>query len=391
MPEPFGNFQFEIYMQGLSGTKPPFPIAYADLEARAREVLKPEAFDYVAGGAGSEDTVRENGEAFRRWRIVPRMLRGVETRDLTTDLFGRALPAPVLLAPVGVQSIVHPEAEVATAEGAASLGVPIVLSTASSRSMEAVADAMGDVPRWYQLYWPNDRELCTSFVERAEKAGFEAIVVTLDTTLLAWRPRDLQHAYLPFLLMEGVANYVEDPVLRSRLERPPEEDVAAAVMAWGSVFPNPGLRWEDLAWLRELTGLPILLKGIVHPKDAKRAVDAGVNGIVVSNHGGRQVDGAIATLDALPKVLDAVPNDFPVLLDSGVRTGADAFKALALGARAVLLGRPYVWGLAVGGADGVRHVLRSFLAELDLTLALAGYTNVRDVGPNSLERVERLR
>src|SRR5438094_8058404 len=389
MAELFGNFQYEIYMAGLSGQKPPFPIAPRDLEAKARELMTTEAYDYVAGGAGSEDTVRENSEAFRRWRIVPRMLKGVAERDLSVEVLGMRLPAPVMLAPVGVQSIVHEEAEIASARGASSLGVPIVLSTASSTTLEDVADAMGDVPRWYQLYWPNDEELCTSFVQRAEKAGYDAIVVTLDTTILAWRPRDLQAAYLPFLLLEGVANYIEDPVLRARLEKPPEEDVAAAVMAWGSVFPNPGLEWDDLAWLRELTGLPILLKGIVHPKDAKRAVDAGVNGIVVSNHGGRQVDGAIATLDALPKVLDAVPNDFPVLLDSGVRTGADAFKALALGARAVLLGRPYVWGLAVGGADGVRHVLRSFLAELDLTLALAGYTNVRDVGPDALERVER--
>jgi lactate 2-monooxygenase len=236
--ELFGNFQFEIYMQGLSGAKPPFPIGIRELEAKAKEVLKPEAYDYVAGGAGSEDTVRENLEAFRRWRILPRMLRGVAERDLSTELFGRTLPAPVLLAPVGVQSIVHPDAEIATATGAASLGIPIVLSTASSRSMEAVAEAMGDVPRWYQLYWPNDPELCASFVQRAEKAGYEAIVVTLDTTLLAWRPRDLQHAYLPFLLMEGVATYIEDPVLRSRLEKTPEEDVAAAVMAWGSVFPT---------------------------------------------------------------------------------------------------------------------------------------------------------
>jgi lactate 2-monooxygenase len=385
--ELFGNFQFEIYMQGLSGAKPPFPIGIRELEAKAKEVLKPEAYDYVAGGAGSEDTVRENLEAFRRWRIVPRMLKGVAERDLSTEVFGRLLPAPVLLAPVGVQSIVHPEAEIATATGAASLGIPIVLSTASSRTMEAVAETMGDVPRWYQLYWPNDPDLCASFVQRAEKSGYEAVVVTLDTTLLAWRPRDLQHAYLPFLLMEGVANYIEDPVLRSRLEKPPEEDVAAAVMAWGSVFPNPGLSWDDLAFLRELTDLPILLKGILHPKDAQRAVHAGVNGIVVSNHGGRQVDGAIATLDALPAVLTSVPGDFPVLLDSGIRTGADAFKALALGARAVLLGRPYVWGLAVGGAEGVRHVLRSFLAELDLTVALAGYTNVRDIGPKALERV----
>jgi lactate 2-monooxygenase len=386
MAELFGNFQYEIYMAGLSGQKPAFPIAYRDLEAAAKEKLRPEAFDYVAGGAGSEDTVRENLEAFRRWRIVPRMLKGVAERDLSVELLGTRLPAPVMLAPVGVQSIVHPDAEIATAEGAASLGVPMVLSTASSNTLEDVADAMGDTPCWYQLYWPNDPELCTSFVQRAEKAGYDAIVVTLDTTILAWRPRDLQAAYLPFLLLEGVANYINDPVLKARLEKPPEEDVAAAVMAWGSVFPNPGLHWEQLQFLRDLTSLPILLKGIVHPKDAKRAVDAGVNGIVVSNHGGRQVDGAIATLDALPGVKKAVPGDFPVLLDSGIRTGADVFKALALGARAVLIGRPYVWGLAIGGAEGVRHVLRCLLAELDLTVALAGYTRVGDIGADALER-----
>jgi isopentenyl diphosphate isomerase/L-lactate dehydrogenase-like FMN-dependent dehydrogenase len=389
MADQFANFQYEIYMAGLAGQKPAFPVSYLHLEAAARATLKPEAYDYVAGGAGSEDTIRENGEAFRRWRIVPRMLKGAAERDLSVDLFGRHLSAPLLLAPVGVQSIVHPEAEIATATGASSVGVPIVLSTASSRTLEDVAEAMGDTPRWYQLYWPNDPELCTSFVQRAEKAGYEAVVVTLDTTMLAWRPRDLQHAYLPFLMMEGVANYMADPVLRSRLEKPPEEDVAAAVMAWGSVFPNPALSWKDLEFLRGLTDLPILLKGIVHPKDAKKAVDHGVNGIVVSNHGGRQVDGAIATLDALPGVVKSVPSDVPVLLDSGIRTGADIFKALALGARAVLIGRPYVWGLAIGGADGVRHVIRSLLAELDLTVALAGYKRIADIDRDSLERIER--
>jgi isopentenyl diphosphate isomerase/L-lactate dehydrogenase-like FMN-dependent dehydrogenase len=301
--DPFANFQYEIYMAGMSGQKPLFGMAYRDLEEAAREKLRPEAYDYVAGGAGSEDTVRENLEAFRRWRIVPRMLKGVADRDLSIELLGTRFPAPVLLAPVGVQGIVHAEAEIATATGAASVGVPIVLSTASSRSMEDVAAAMGDTPRWYQLYWPTDPDLTRSFVERAEKAGYDAVVVTLDATLLAWRPRDLQSAYLPFLLMEGVANYTQDPVFRSWLEKPPEEDVAAAVMRWGAVFANPGLNWDQLAFLRETTALPILLKGIVHAKDAQRAVDHGVNGIVVSNHGGRQVDGSIATLDALPGVV----------------------------------------------------------------------------------------
>jgi len=385
---PFANYQYEIYLGGLGGQTPDLPVAYDELEAAARERLTPGAYGYVAGGAGSEDTMRANREAFRRWRIVPRFLRDVSSRDLSTEILGTTLPAPVMLAPVGVQSIVHPEGEVAVARAAASVGVPMILSTASSFAMEEVADAMGDVPRWYQLYWPRDPSVATSFVQRAEKAGYSAIVITLDTFILAWRPRDLQTAYLPFLKAEGVANYFSDPAFRAGLEKSPEEDQQAAVMHFVGMFGDPTKTWENLAAVKEATSLPVLLKGVLHPGDARRAVELGMDGIIVSNHGGRQVDGSIGALDALPGVVAAVGGDIPVLFDSGVRTGSDAFKAIALGARAVLLGRPWVWGLALAGEQGVRSVLRSFLAELDLTFALSGFTSPAELSPEVLARVE---
>jgi lactate 2-monooxygenase len=382
----FANFQYEIYGRGLGGEKPALPVSTGALEERAREVLSEEAFGYVAGGAGSEATMRANLVAFERMEIVPRMLRDVSSRDLSCTILGTEMPAPVLLAPVGVQSIVHPEGELAVGRAAAAQGLPAILSTAASHSMEDVAGVMGDAQRWYQLYWPKDRELAASFVGRAARAGYGVIVVTLDTWMLGWRPRDLQGAYLPFLKGEGVANYFSDPVFRSALERTPEEDPGAAIGHWAYQFSNPTVTWSDLAWLREQTDLPIVLKGILHDDDAQRALDAGVDGVIVSNHGGRQVDGAIGALNALPAVREAVGKDFPVLFDSGIRTGADIFKALALGADAVCLGRPFVWGLALGGQSGVEHVIRCLLAEFDLTLALSGYTSVAQVGRSALSR-----
>jgi lactate 2-monooxygenase len=387
-PNAFANFQYEIYLGGLADRAPELPFTWRELEEQAREKLTPGAYGYVAGGAGSEDTMRANLEAFRKWRIVPRMLRDIAVRDLSTTLFDTTTLAPVLLAPIGVQSIVHPDAEVAVARAASSLGVPIVLSTASSKSMEEVAEAMGDTPRWFQLYWPRDRELTKSLLSRAEAAGYSAVAVTLDTWLIGWRPRDLALAYLPFLKAEGMANYLTDPVFRGQLEKSPEDDPQAAVVHFGTVFSDPTVTWDDLRFLRDSTDLPILLKGILHPDDARRAVELGMDGIVVSNHGGRQVDGAIGSFDALPSVVAAVPDDYPVLLDSGVRTGADAFKAIALGARAVFLGRPYMWGLGLGGEEGVRHVVRSFLADLDLTLALSGYTSFQQVDEKALVHSE---
>jgi lactate 2-monooxygenase len=386
---PLSNYQYEIYLQGMAGNVPELPLSYEALEREAKEKLSLGAYGYVAGAAGSEQTVRNNADAFRRWQIVPRMLRDVGVRDLTTGLFGAELPAPVLLAPVGVQSIVSEEGELATARAAAATGVPYIHSTAASYTIEEAAEANGDGTRWFQLYWPSDPELAKSFLQRAEEAGYGAIVVTLDTTLLAWRPRDLQGAYLPFLKGVGVANYFSDPVFREGLEKPPEEDLQAAVGHWIVAYTNPTVSWDKLSFLRENTELPILLKGILHPDDARLAVDHGMDGVIVSNHGGRQVDGAIGTLDALPAVAEVVPDDFPVLLDSGIRSAADAFKALALGASAVLLGRPYVWALAVGGEEAVAQLVRGFLAELDLTLALSGHTSFSKVGPTALRRVDR--
>ncbi|MHB8507233.1 MAG: lactate 2-monooxygenase [Candidatus Dormibacteria bacterium] len=383
--EPFGNYQFEIYLSGLGGTRPTFPLTAAGMESRARESLGPETYDYIAGGASTEDTMRANLAAFRKWAIVPRILRDVSTRNLEVEVLGTRLAAPVLLAPIGgVQARTHPDAELAVARAAAGLGIGMVLSTAASTAMEEVATANGDGARWYQLYWPRDPALTRSFLRRAEASGYSAIVVTLDTQLLAWRPRDLSEAFLPFLRGEGVANYFSDPVFRAGLSRPPEEDLQAAVMHWVSIFSDSSMTWDNLSMIRETTRLPILLKGVLHPDDATRAARVGVDGIIVSNHGGRQVDGAIGALDALEGVVAAVPDGFPVLFDSGIRSGADIFKALALGARAVLIGRPYMWGLAIGGEQGVSHALRCLLADLDLTMALSGCPSIREIARDSI-------
>ncbi|GAA3007228.1 lactate 2-monooxygenase [Streptosporangium longisporum] len=379
----FSDYQYEIYLNGLAGQQPPYSTSFAELERVARERLEPGPYWYVAGSAGIGATQRANREAFDRRRIVPRMLRDVSVRDLGVELFGRRYPAPLLLAPIGVQSIVHPDGEMATARAAASLGVPMVLSTAASHTIEEVAEAGG--PRWFQLYWPHDDEVTLSLLQRAAGSGYDTLVVTLDTWTLAWRPRDLDLAYLPFLRGTGLAIPFSDPVFRSRLERPVEEDLNGAIIQWAPMFNGRSHTWERLSLLRDNWDGPIVLKGVQHPDDALRAADAGMDGVVVSNHGGRQVDGATASLDALPAIAAAVGDRLTVLFDSGVRTGSDVVKALALGARAVLLGRPYVWGLAVGGEDGVRHVLRSLLAELDLTLGLAGHDGPAGLDPSALE------
>lgn len=386
MTERFGSYQNEIYLQGLGGVLPPCPTDPAKLEESARELLEPGPFSYVAGAAGSGATARANREAFDRWRLVPRMLTDATERDLSTTVLGTRIPAPVLVAPVGVQSIVHAGAESATARAASSLGLPFILSTASSTSIEDVAAASGGGPRWYQLYWPNDPDVCASLLARAKAAGYTTLVVTLDTWTLAWRPSDLDQAYLPFLQGHGMAIPFSDPVFRGRLEKTPEEDPPAAILRWFSMVTGTDKSWQQLPFLREHWDGPIVLKGIQHVDDARRAMDAGMDGIVVSNHGGRQVDGAIGALEALPGIAAAVGESVEVLFDSGVRTGADVVKALALGAKAVLLGRPWVYGLAHAGEDGVRHVLRSVLADLDLTLGLSGHRTPAELTPSILRR-----
>ena len=384
---PFADFQNEVYLKGLFGEQPTLPFGWRETEAAAHAAMTPGAVGYVAGGAGGEDTMRANREAFDRWRLVPRMLRGIPAqRSHETTLLGTTMPAPVMLAPVGVLEIVHPDAELAVARAAAALGLTMVVSTASSNTIEDIAAQAPDSSRWFQLYWPADRDLAASFVRRAEAARYEAVVVTLDTWQLGWRPRDLTGAYLPFLQAQGVANYFADPVFRKGLEKTPEEDQGAAVLKFVGLFNNPTLTWDDIAFLRDHTSLPLVLKGIQHPDDVRRAREIGVEAVVCSNHGGRQVDGAIGSLDALPGIVEAA-GELPVLFDSGVRTGADATKALALGASAVLLGRPWVYGLALGGEAGVHHVLRSFLADLDLQVGLAGHASVSELSPESVIRV----
>jgi lactate 2-monooxygenase len=370
-----GQIQTAIYVAGESE----WPIAPDEWEARAAEALEPGPFDYIAGGAGSEATIRANREAFERVRLLPRMLRGNRERDLAVTVLGTPSPAPILLAPVGVLSIAHAEGELAVAHAAAASGLPFVVSSAASHSLEQVAEAMGDAPRWFQLYWINDREVAASLVARAEASGYGAVVVTLDTPMLGWRERDLRRAYLPFLTGEGCAQFFSDPVFRSRLERPPEEDMLAAAAAMLATFPNLDLTWDDLNWLRAQTRLPLLVKGVLAPEDAALAFEHGADGVIVSNHGGRQVDGAIAALDALVGVRAAVGAEAVVLMDGGIRRGADVIKALALGADAVLLGRPYAYGLAVGGRDGVEAVIRHLLADIDLTLALLGARSVDEL------------
>jgi lactate 2-monooxygenase len=367
--------QNAIYVSGAAE----WPISAGDWEERARDALEPGPFDYIAGGAGSEATMRANLEAFERRRLRPRMLRGNTERDISVEVLGTRSPAPFCLAPIGVLSIAHEEGELAVARAAAATGVPLILSSAASHSIEEIAEAMGDAPRWFQLYWANDREICASFVRRAEAAGYGAIVVTLDTLILGWRPRDLRSAYLPFITGEGCAQFFSDPVFRSRLDAPPEEDVLTAAIRMLGTFPNLALTWHDLGWLREQTSLPILVKGVLTGDDAMRARAAGVDGVIVSNHGGRQVDGAVAALDALVEVRAALDGDATVLMDSGIRTGADVLKAMALGADAVLLGRPYAYALAVGGQSAVEAAITQLMAETDVTLALMGGTAANDL------------
>ena len=385
--------ELQLYAQGLAGGKPSVPVPLDLLEQRAKGILAPRAYDYVAGGAGGEDTIRANREAFYRWRIVPRMLRDVAKRDLSVELLGARVPAPVLLGPVGVQQIVHEDADVASARAAASLGLPFALSTMSSRTIEEVAqaaDKVAESPRWFQLYWGKNPELTASMLQRAERSGYSALVVTLDTHSLGWRERDLDHGYLPFMLGQGLANYFSDPVFRGMLAQPPEENPIAAIQLWGSLFSNPALTWKDIGFLRQHTRVPIILKGILHANDAAQALDAGVDAIIVSNHGGRQVDGGIGALDALPGVVCEVNGRVPVLFDSGIRRGADVFKALALGARAVLVGRLYMWGLAVAGEQGVRDVLLNLIADFDLTMALSGFTSCRELDSSALCRSDSI-
>ncbi|EID16719.1 lactate 2-monooxygenase [Mycobacterium xenopi RIVM700367] len=383
----FSDYQNEIYLQGLAGVVPSLPMAFAELEAKARSAMPPWVWSYVAGGAGDERTQRANCTAFERWGLIPRMFVGAKDRDLSVELFGLSLPSPVFMAPIGVIGICAQDGhgDLATARAAARTGVPMMVSTLTVDPLEQVAAEFGDTPGFFQLYTPTDRELAASFVHRAETAGYKGIVVTLDTWVPGWRPRDLGTANFPQLRGHCLSNYTSDPVFRAGLQRPPEEDPQGVVLRWVQQFGH-SLTWDDLPWLRSLTKLPLIVKGICHPDDARRAKDGGVDAIYCSNHGGRQANGGLPALDCLPGVVEAA-DGLPVLFDSGVRSGADIIKALALGATAVGIGRPYAYGLALGGVDGIVHVLRALLAEADLIMAVDGYPTLRDLTPAALRPV----
>ena len=375
----YGDYQNQIYNAGLSGIIPKIPVDYATLVARAEKAMPPSVLNYVQGGCGDEYTQDQNAAAFRHWGMTPRMMVDCRDRDLSIDLLGMTLPTPIFMSPIGVNGTATQDehGDIAAAQASAATGVPFSSSTLSNDPLEDVLTACGETPAFFQLYTPKDKELAESLVSRAEAAGYKAIQVTLDTWVTGWRPRDLNTANFPQLRGHVLQNYFSDPVFRSRLEKPPEEDLKAAIFTWAATFGKV-LTWEDMAWLKSITKLPIILKGICHGDDARRGIDEGADAIYCSNHGGRQANGGIAAIDMLPDVVAASGN-VPVLFDSGIRSGTDVIKALALGATAVGVGRPYLYGLALGGAAGAEHVLRCILAEADLLMAVNGYPTVEAV------------
>jgi len=383
----FGDYQFDIYRAGLRGVLPTLPVDFATLEARACAAMPPFLLPYVQGGCGDEFTQTQNADAFHHWGMTPRMLVDCTTRDLSIDLFGMKLPSPLFMSPIGVLGICTQDGhgDLAAARASVATQVPLMASTLSNDPLETVAGVLGDMPGFFQLYTPTDRALAESLVHRAEAAGFKGIVVTLDTWVTGWRPRDLNAANFPQLRGHVLTNYFSDPVFRAMLASPPEQDPAAAIGKWASIFGKV-LTWTDLPWLRSLTKLPLIFKGICHPDDARRAIDAGADAIFCSNHGGRQANGGIAAIDMLPAVV-AASGTTPVLFDSGIRSGTDVIKAIALGAHAVGLGRPYAYGLALGGAAGAAHVLKCILAEADLLMAVNGYPSLGAVREAGCQRV----
>jgi lactate 2-monooxygenase len=376
--------QMEHYRAGDEAAQM-LPVSFEEWEDRARVILGAGPFGYVVGGAGAGDTMRANREAFGRWRIRPRVCTDISTRDLSVTIFGETYQVPFLLAPIGVLSILHRDAERAPARAAAKFKVPYILSNVSTASLEEIAKEMGDAPRWFQLYPPKAPELTRSFLQRAEAAGYKAVVVTLDSTMLGWREKDLRNGFLPFLSGEGMGNYFSDPEFKRMLKRPIAEDRHAAVDLALDQGNNSCFTWRELDQIRTMTKLPIVLKGVTHPADAELAMEHGMDGVIVSNHGGRQLDGAIATLDALPEICEVVRRRVPVLMDSGIRRGADVLKALALGATAVLVGRPYAYAMAVAGELGVSEVIQNLTAEVEIQLGVSGHTKISEVDQSLIE------
>ncbi|KAK5148538.1 hypothetical protein LTR04_000619 [Oleoguttula sp. CCFEE 6159] len=391
----YGAYQSEIYAHGMfNNILPTVTMDPNKLEEQAKKNLGSRSYNYVAGGAGERATMDANRLAFRQWKMVPRMLRQTTHRDLRVELFGQTYDSPLLVAPVGVQQIFHEDKETGVAEIAADLGVPYILSTASSASIEDVAKANGEHGhRWYQLYWPQDDDITVSLLSRARAAGYTVLVVTLDTWALSWRPWDLDGAYVPFMKGIGDQTGFSDPVFRRKFAdkhgKEVEEDVQGAALEWQKdVFSGAAHTWDQLELLKKNWAGPIVLKGIQHPDDALKAVEAGVDGIICSNHGGRQLDGAVGSLEMLPEIVEAVGDKVTVLFDSGVRTGVDVIKALCLGAKAVLIGRPWVYGLAIAGKQGAKDALKGILADLDQSMGLSGIRTVADCDRSMIRRCQ---
>ncbi|KAI8629372.1 FMN-dependent dehydrogenase [Xylariaceae sp. FL1651] len=390
----YGDYQEDLYSRGiLQGIRPPTTTDPNKLRIQAMKAMRPEAYNYIAGGAGEGATMDANRLAFRQWKIIPRMMRPTMPRDLKVNLFGEQYDSPILVAPVGAQEVYHKDKEVGTAAACAELNVPFIMSTASTSTIQEVATACGDQPRWFQLYWPMDGEITASILKTARAAGFKVLVVTIDTACMSWRPADLDTTFLPFMTGQGNNVGFSDPVFRRKFAQrnggaTPENSTMSAARYWLSeAFSGDSHPWEHLEVLKKLWDGPIVLKGIQHPEDALLALQHGVSGIVVSNHGGRQVDGAVASLDMLPEIVKAVGDQMTVLFDSGIRTGADIVKALSLGAKAVLVGRPVFYGLGIAGKEGVKHVLASILADLDGTMGLAGVKSIAHLSQTNLKRV----
>ena len=359
----YGDYQNLLYGMGLKGVLPKVPVNYATLVARAEAAMPPYVLNYVQGGCGDETTQNRNRSAFDHWGWCRGMMVDATTRDLSIELFGMTLPTPLFMCPIGVTGLCTQDGhgDLAAARAAAVTGVPLCASTLANDSLEDVLAASGDTPGMFQLYTPRNEDLTASLVGRAEAAGYKAIVVTLDTWVTGWRPRDLNSGNFPQLRGHVLEIYFGDPVFRKMLGKPVAENLPEAIGLWAATFGKV-LTWDDMAWLKSLTRLPIVLKGICHPDDARRGIDAGADGIYVSNHGGRQANGGIAAIDLLPDVVAAVSGAVPVLFDSGIRSGSDVVKALAMGATAVGVGRPSSYGLALDGADGAAHVLKCILA-----------------------------
>ena len=384
----YGDFQTLIYGAGLSGVQPTLPVDFATLKARAEAAMPPSVLNYVQGGCGDEFTQDENARAFHHWGMVPRMMVDCTERDLSIDLYGRKLASPLFMAPIGVTGIVTQDqhGDLAAARASAMTGVPLCASTLSNDPLEDVKRACGDTPALFQLYTPRDKDVAASLVGRAEAAGYDAIVVTLDTWVTGWRPRDLNVSNFPQLRGAVLTNYFVDPAFRKLLAKAPEEDLRTAIGTWGATFGKV-LTWDDLPWLKSLTKLPIVLKGICHPDDARRAVALGVDAIGISNHGGRQLDAAPAPVEMIAPVRAAVGGAVPLIVDGGVRGGEDIMRCLASGADFVLLGRAFLYAAAaLGGARGPAALIALLGDELDRAMTQSGCRRIAEIDGALLHR-----